>query len=237
MKKQIFNPNQRNELTKGLIAAWPICLGFIPVGLAFGVLAQKVGLSPLEIGMMSLLVFAGSSQFIAISMLGSNTAYTTIIMTTFIVNLRHLLMSSALTVHLGKARRSWLALFGYGITDESFAINLARFRDSEWTWQSALVVNHAANLCWIISTVIGGFGGQFIPENAFGIDYALIAMFICLLMYQLRGRKYLITAILSGTLAVILSLSFPGNSYIILASTISATLVMALRRTHRREAK
>ena len=236
MKKRTFNLKQRNELTKGLAAAWPICLGYIPVGLAFGVLAQKVGLSPLEIGMMSLLVFAGSSQFIAISMLGSNAAYATIVMTTFIVNLRHLLMSSALTVHLGKARRSWLALFGYGVTDESFAINLTRFRDGEWNWRSALVVNHMANLCWIASTVIGGFGGQFIPENAFGIDYALIAMFICLLVFQLRGQKYLVTAVLSGTLAVILSLSFPGNSYIILASTISATLVMAFRRKHRSKA-
>ncbi len=52
----------------GIAAAWPICLGYAPIGLAFGVLAQKAGLTPLEIGLMSVIVFAGSSQFIAVSM-------------------------------------------------------------------------------------------------------------------------------------------------------------------------
>ena len=58
-------------LSRGAVAAWPICLGYMPIGLAFGVLAQKAGLSPLEIGLMSVLVFAGSSQFIAVSMLAA----------------------------------------------------------------------------------------------------------------------------------------------------------------------
>ncbi len=62
-------PNTRLGITQGLISAWPICFGYIPLGLAFVVIAQKAGLHPLEIGFMSLLVYAGSSQFIAVSML------------------------------------------------------------------------------------------------------------------------------------------------------------------------
>jgi len=75
----------------GINAAWPICLGYIPIGLAFGVLAQKAGLGAVEIFLMSMLVFAGSSQFIAVSMLDGGAALTSIVLTTFTVNLRHLL--------------------------------------------------------------------------------------------------------------------------------------------------
>ena len=82
-------------VVQGLMAAWPICLGYIPIGLAFGVLAQKAGLSVLEIGSMSIFVFAGSSQFIAVSMLSTGAGAASIIVTTFMVNLRHLLMSLA----------------------------------------------------------------------------------------------------------------------------------------------
>lgn len=228
-------PNQNQDhigqaLKDGALAAWPICLGYIPVGLAFGVLAQKAGLHPFEIGMMSLFVFAGSSQFIAVSMLAASAAPLAIIMTAFTVNLRHFLMSSALAMYMGQISKKLLSLFAYGVTDESFAVNLFRFRQGGWDVKRALMVNHIANLTWVASTLMGGYGGKLIPERALGIDYALNAMFICLLVFQLRGKKYVITAALSGGLAVMLALVLPGNSYIVLASILAATLVVCLDR-------
>lgn len=88
-------------VASGAAAAWPICLGYFPIGLAFGVVAQKAGITPVEIGLMSCLVYAGSAQFIAVSMLASGAGTFAVILTTFTINLRHLLMSSALSVHLG----------------------------------------------------------------------------------------------------------------------------------------
>ena len=222
------------ELTQGIKAAWPICLGYIPLGLACGVLAQKAGLHPLEIGLMSLLVFAGSAQFIAISMLSGGAATASIIATTTVVNLRHFLMSSSLALHLGKTPRKWLPLFAYGVTDESFAINISRFKDGNWNTRRALVVNHTANLTWIICTILGAYGGQFIPEKAFGIDYALTAMFICLLVFQLKERKYVITAIAAGATALLISLLVQGNLYIVTGSIIATSLVVAFRRRRRK---
>ena len=211
-------------LKRGFIEAWPICLGYIPIGMAFGVLAQKAGLTPLEIGLMSMIVFAGSSQFIAVSMISAGASIATIILTTFAVNLRHLLMSSSLSVFLKRASRLKLTLFAYGVTDESFAVNYVRFKQGGWNHNSALVVNHLPNMTWIGFTILGGYGGRFIPEGAFGIDYALIAMFICLLSFQLKARRYIFTAIVSGFSAVVLSLIIPGNWYIVIASVIAATL-------------
>ena len=223
--------NWQPVIKDGMVAAWPICLGYLPIGLAFGVIAQKAGLHPLEIGLMSLFVFAGSAQFIAVSMLSSGAAIVPIVVTTFMVNLRHLLMSSSLAVYLKGPGKGWLSLYAYGVTDESFALNLTKFRDEDWDWRRALVVNHTANIAWIGSTIAGGYGGEFIPSGAFGIDYALIAMFICLLVFQLRGLLYTIIAIIAGFLAVILSLMFPGNSYIIIASVIAATIGVFLRKS------
>ena len=237
MTDQPIPTRNTSILTDGVRAAWPICLGYIPIGLAFGVLAQKAGLSPLAVGLMSALVFAGSAQFIAVAMMGSGAGIPAIIATTFTVNLRHLLMSSALSVHLKGIDRRRLTLFAYGITDESFALNLVRFREGGWDWQRALTVNHVTNAVWVMSTVAGALGGALIPAHAFGIDYALMGMFLCLLVYQLRGRIYVLTAAIAGVSAVAISLSVPGNSYIVAASVIAATAGLLIRRRWPRVAR
>jgi len=221
----------------GVTTAWPICLGYLPVGLAFGVLAQKVGFTWLDIGLMSLLVFAGSAQFVAVSMLGTGAALMGIIAATFMINLRHVLMSSALAVHLRGLKRWRLALFAYGITDETFAVNLSKFRQDRWDSLRGLAVNHVSNIAWVASTLVGGYAGQFIPEGAFGIDYALPAMFLALITFQLRGRLYAMTALTAGVLAVAVSVLAPGNAHVIIASAAAATLGVALKRTQLRRMK
>ncbi|MBN1828008.1 MAG: AzlC family ABC transporter permease [Deltaproteobacteria bacterium] len=220
----------KRVLADGMAAAWPICLGYFPIGLAFGVIAQKSGLSPLEIGFMSLVVFAGSSQFIGVSMLAAGAGVLSIVATTFVVNIRHLLMSSALALHLDRPGRWWLTLFSYGVTDESFALNLARFHGDGWDWRRALVLNHTANATWIAATVIGGYGGELIPEGAFGMDFALTAMFLCLLVFQLRGRIHVVVALLAGGISVVLATVTPGNGYIIAAAVTAATAGLFLKR-------
>jgi len=163
-------------------------------------------------------------------MLGAGAGIASIIATTFAVNLRHLLMSSALSVYLRGIRKRWLTLFAYGVTDESFALNLVRFREGNWDWKRALTVNHVTNAVWVASTVAGALGGALIPAHAFGIDYALMGMFLCLLVYQLRGRIYVLTALVAGAAAVGISLTVPGNSYIVAASVIAATAGLFIRR-------
>ncbi|MBP1721308.1 MAG: branched-chain amino acid transporter permease [Deltaproteobacteria bacterium] len=81
------------------------------------------------------------------------------------------------------------------------------------------------------STVVGGYAGEFIPHGAFGIDYALIAMFLCLLVFQLRGALYWLIAAVAGGLAVFISIILPGNLYIVIASVLAATIGVLIRRT------
>jgi 4-azaleucine resistance transporter AzlC len=224
-----MNRRIAGAIWEGAKAGWPICVGYFPAGLAFGVVAQKAGLNPAEIGFMSLLVFAGSTQFVAVSMLGVGAGIAPIVLTTFTINLRHVLMSSALATHLSKVRRAWIFLFAYGVTDESFALNASRFRSGNWDWHSALTVNHMSNLAWVGSTVLGGYAGELVPSGAFGIDYALKGMLICLLALQIRNRYFFLVSAISGLLAVMICLVLPGNAYIIIASVIAATLGLVLR--------
>lgn len=221
----------KKAIQEGLFAAWPICLGYIAIGLAFGVIARNMGLRPLEIGLMSLIVYAGSSQFIAVAMLGAGAGLPAIVLTTFSVNLRHLLLSSSLSPYLRHLSAGRLSLFAYGVTDESFALNTSRFQGGGWGWRQSLVVNHSTNLTWIFSTVAGGIGGQFIPAGAFGIDYALTAMFLCLLVFQLRRIRHVVVALLSGALAVLFALMIPGNSHVLIAAFLSASAGLLLGKS------
>jgi 4-azaleucine resistance transporter AzlC len=224
---------ERSNIREGLAAAWPVCLGYFPIGLSLGVLAQKCGLAPWQMALMSILVFAGGSQFIAVAMIGSGASLAAIVTTTFMVNLRHLLMSSALAVHFPGVSRRFLALFAYGVTDESFAVHMARFNRGGWNRHSALVLNQAANAIWFFSTVAGAYAGQFIPAGSLGIDYALTGMFICLLVFQLRGAIFAVTALIAALCSVLAYLWLPGNAYVIVASCLAATAGLALKRALR----
>ncbi len=213
----------RASIAQGLAAALPIWIGYAAVGIPFGVLAAQAGLDPVQIALMSTIVFAGSSQFIAVSMIGSGASILPIIITTFFVNLRHLLMSSSLALHLKGTSKGMLSLFAYGVTDESFAVNLTKFVNGNWDMNKALVVNHSSNIVWIFSTVAGGYLGEILPEGALGIDYALTAMFIALLVMQLGNRLVMLLAILSGVFSLIFALVLPGAWNIVLSSMIAAT--------------
>ncbi len=214
----------------GALASWPICFGYIPIGLALGVLASQAGLPAWAVPIMSTMVFAGSAQFICVAMLAAGASAWSIILTTLVVNLRHFLMSSALAVHLKGVQRLFLCFFAYGITDESFAVNMTHFRKGNWDRWRAITVNQLANLAWITATTCGALLGQFIPVGAFGTDYALTAMFLALLLFQLHDIVYVFTGLASLTIAVLWYLLIPGDSYIIGASISAATLGYALKR-------
>ena len=235
----VTDHNGRTDVREGLAAAWPVCLGFIPIGMSLGVLAQKGGLAPWQIALMSLVVFAGGSQFIAVAMIASGASLAAIVTTTFMVNLRHLLMSSALAVHFPGVSRRFLAMFAYGVTDESFAVNMARFNQGGWNRHSALVLNQTTNAVWFFTSVAGAYAGQFIPAGALGIEYALTGMFICLLVFQLRGAIFAVTALIAALCSVVTYLWLPGNAYVIVASCLAATAGLGMKRAlrhHRRPA-
>ena len=212
---------------RGLTQVLPIVFGYIPIGFAYGVLAQEAGLSPRNTILMSLLVYAGASQFIAAGLIATGISPLSIVLTTFVANLRHLLMSASLAPHLRRWRGPALAAFAFHLTDETFAVHAARFASAPGPANRTEIfsVNLVAQAAWVLGGWLGIVGGQVIPDpKPWGLDYALSAMFIALLMLQIRERIQLGVALLAGTLAVALTLLGLDQWAVIVATIAGATI-------------
>ena len=157
---------------KVLKAAWPIAFGYIPLGMACGILAQKTGFDWFQMLMMSTFLFAGSGQFIALAMIGSGSTIMPVVMTVCIVNLRHLLYALILNQYIVGQSRLYKAFYAQEIVDETFAVNHTQFArlGKEWTGSNALGVNFVGHVSWILATVAGLFLG-----NTIYIDTALVS--------------------------------------------------------------
>ena len=219
---------ERHPFWEGTRAATPIVLGYLPVGLAFGVLAQRTGLSPFEAGLMSLLVYAGSSQFIAVEMISKGALWFPVVLTTFFINLRHVLMSSTLFSYFSNQPLRTLALLSAQLTDESFALAMA---------DPPKVANRPAYLfgiqaisqgAWITGSLVGAFLGSLIDHNRYGLPFALPALFICLLVFQIRTRRHFWMMILAGSSALLFRWIFPGSWCVILAALLTFGTGVAL---------
>ena len=118
----------KEQWLAGAGKALPVVLGYLPLGFAYGALASLAGISLPYIVLMSLLVFAGSGQFIAVNMYAAGAGSLSIIATVFLVNLRHLLMSASLSPYLQKFPRQSLPLVAFGLTDENYALACGEFK-------------------------------------------------------------------------------------------------------------
>jgi len=211
----------------GTVRAVPIILGYLPIGLAFGVLASTAGLSIYSAVAMSVFVYAGSAQLIAVGLIDAGAGMAAITMTVFLVNLRHMLMSAYLAPHLRYLNPWQQALFSYEITDESFAVHSACFRKHGRPSKVELfALNHSAHLAWIAGTLLGVWVGTRLTFDTavLGIDYALPAMFIALLIMQIGNYRHAVIAVIAGALGLLFYLSGMNQLYIILATVIAATI-------------
>ena len=202
----------------------PIVMGYLPVGAAYGVLAQQAGLSMLNTVLMSILVYAGSAQLIAVALFAGGVTPVSIIATTFVVNLRHMLMSASLAPNLKSWNKWELALFAYEITDESFAVHSVRFARGDLNKTTCFGINAIAQVSWIVASFAGFLAGASIPSvEPLGIDYALPAMFIALLVMQMKNGLHVLVAGFSGLTAIILIKAGADQWSVILATVIGAT--------------
>ncbi len=227
-KEQVAAENNIiKQALAGMVRAVPIILGYLPIGIAFGVLASTAGLTLYSALAMSVFVFAGSSQLIAVGLIDTGAGIAAITVTVFLVNLRHMLMSAYLAPHLRYLKTWQQAIFSYEITDESFALHSAHFRKQGAPPKAEIfALNHSAHLAWITGTLLGAWVGVRLTFDLkmFGIDYALPAMFIALLIMQIENYRHTVIAIIAAALGLIFYLAGMSQLYIILAAVIAATI-------------
>lgn len=213
----------REEWLHGVKQIIPVAVSYIPLGLACGIAMYAAGFSRAGIFLISLLVYAGAGQFMAASMVTMGAPIPSIIIMTFFLNLRHMLMSSSISGYLKNKSVPFMTLFGHTLTDESYGVNIHRFtNDKSWTPNQALAANILAYSVWVGSSVAGGLLGKTLSVDTIVVNYVLIAMFISMLLDQFATKKHMIVAVISALLSVVLKIAMQHNISLVIAAVIAS---------------
>ncbi len=196
----------RSEFLAGMRDTIPMDLGAIPFGIIFGALAVTNGMTPLGAASMSLFVFAGSAQFIAAGLVAQQVSVLFIVITTFVVNLRHALYSATLGPYLKHVPQRLLVPMGFTLTDETFVIVIRRFEqrgsqpNGQWYFLGSSALMY---LNWQLWTLVGIVAGQTIPNpQSWGLDFAAIITFTGMVVSMLRNRSTVLAVAVAGIVAV-----------------------------------
>lgn len=213
------NP-RRAELAAGSRATLPIMIGVVPFGIIFGALAVASGIPAYVTAGMSAFVFAGSAQFVAVGLIAGGTGIVVIILTTFLVNLRHNLYAATLAPHLSGLPHRWLLPLAFWLTDETYVVVIQRFhRGAESHHKHWFYLGSALTMytLWQISTWAGIWAGTSIPDPAgWGLDFALPATFIAMLIPLIRSRGVGVCVLVAGAASLLLH-GLPHQSGLVVA--------------------
>ncbi|MCS1350394.1 AzlC family ABC transporter permease [Mechercharimyces sp. CAU 1602] len=215
---------------QGVIAGLPIVIGYFPVAITFGVLAQQMGVSVSHAFLMSSLVFAGASQFMALNMLALGTGALEIVLATFILNFRHFVMGLALMNQLEKLSRKWKLTLSLALTDEVFTVT--SFNQERATPSYIAGLTGSSYLAWVGGTVVGALVSHIIPAGiSESMSIALYAMFIALLVPAVRTCwHYGVIALISMAINTLIGMWLSSGWSIVIATLVGALAGVPLMR-------
>ncbi|MCT3030170.1 AzlC family ABC transporter permease [Pediococcus parvulus] len=231
--------NDKLNFETGVKDALPTVFGYIGIGLAFGIVGKTSGLSVLEIFLMSLITYAGSAQFIMVSLLLVGSSIPFIMLSVFLVNARFILMSTTVAQYF-RQDSIWQNIgIGTLLTDESFALSMNKLNFTNHrlapSWFHG--ANLVAYLTWALATAAGGILGNLVGDpKAFGLDFALVAMFIGLLYLQMitdRSKAFefqVVMVVIVCALMYGLTIFFSDNVALIATTLIGCFLGMVVEQ-------
>ncbi len=223
-------PARTSEAWRGVVAALPMMLGFMPFAMVLGAQAAQKGMSALEISLMTGLNFAGGSEFAAVRLWTSPPHILLIATMTLLVNCRHILMSAALTPYLRGLSKRKACLLLFFMCDEIWAMSLD---DAKRRVSSRISVGYYCGvsaclyLTWVAFTALGGALGPVLGDlEQYGLDMAFTAVFLVLLRGMWQGARASLPWLVSLVVAAVTYLLVPGAWYV--AAGACAGLVAAV---------
>jgi 4-azaleucine resistance transporter AzlC len=209
----------------------PLVIGAMPFGIIFGALSGGCGLSAAATIAMSLFVFAGSAQFIALGLVCGGTAWPLIVLTTIVVNFRHLLYAATLLPFLRRLPPAWQAILSFWLTDETFAVAAQRHLDpkqpelTRW-YQLGSAVFMYTN--WNACTLVGLAAGRHLSGVAgWGLDFAMPATFIGMVIPFLKDRPGWISVLAAGAVSIPAA-ALPHKLGLVLAALVGIAAGLAV---------
>ena len=217
--------NKKTQYLSGIKAAVPVILGFVPVGIAYALMARQAGFTVAQTCGMSLAVFAGASQMMAVGMYEQGAGLIAIIIATFILNLRHFIMSTCVINRMKDADTKTRLLAAFGVTDESFAL-FSTEEEKKCSAMYFLGLITVTYLSWNAGTLMGAVASDFLPPIlTASLGIALYAMFIAILTPNLTGNLRLgILVILTAVCNSILT-NFVSSSWPLIISTLLCAFI------------
>lgn len=204
----------------------PILVGVVPFGITFGVVARAVGLTGAETMLMSAVVFAGAAQFVCITMIGMGAVDATwIILTTFLINMRHLLMGASISSYVAELPLVRQAVLAFGMTDESYAVSMERIHKLGYSESYHLGANFSMYGTWLLATFIGVVAGNYIPDPLeWGLDFAMPVTFLAILIPKMRSKTTMLVSLAAALTAAFCAANLPGKWYIVITCIIASIL-------------
>lgn len=223
-------------LLAGVASSLPIVVGYFPIAFSFGVAAGKYGFSTLEATFISLVVFAGASQFVALTLLTGGTPLVVAIATLLAMNVRHLFYAPALLRRAGGAAATrWSWAWSFSLTDEVFGTAMGQLLANPGRWSEAWMfgLGLAAYASWVLGTALGAaLGGgalEAFPALDAALGFMLPALFLALLLSILHVRQ-LPLIVAAGAVCILVSLTVSGPTGILAGMIAGAFVGAALGR-------
>lgn len=189
--------------------ALPVMAGYFPIAMTFGILADSAGINAVDGVFISLFLYAGASQFMAVSMIASGMSAMGVILAVFFMNFRHFIMSASVRAKLKYTKRKYFPIIGFYLTDETYSV--ISMKDDVDDHKYLITLELSCHASWVGGTAAGYIFGLFIPSiitESMGI--ALYALLLTLLIPSCKKSiKALVVALASGMVNSLL-LKFTG---------------------------
>lgn len=209
--------------------SFPIFISFIPVGLAYGVLMQNAGYNFLWTGTCSLFVMAGSLQYLMVSFFAGGVSLATVAIMALLLNSRHIFYGLSF-IEKFRSFGFWKYFLIYSLTDENYSLHCSHDFDGDIDEKWAYVLTALMSiLYWIILSILGALIGTLIPFDTTGIDFALTALFIVILIEQMSGADNRLPALLAFVSSIVCLILFGPSKFILPSLVITVALLTILR--------
>lgn len=208
----------------------PVLTGYLFIGIAFGVMYAEKGYSFLWAILMSLLVYAGSGQYLAVNFFVPGFSFVQVIFLTFMVNVRHVFYGISLLERFNKmGMKRWYMIFG--LTDETYSLlcttNVPEDVDENKFLFAISILDHSY---WVLGSAIGGIAGTVLPFNSEGIDFAMTALFVVIFVEQWMEKKNRIPELIGVAVAIVALTIFGASNFVLPAMLAIVALLFVGRK-------
>lgn len=197
-----------------LKATTPVAMGYVPLGIAFGAYTVSLGFPGYVAPLTALVVFAGSMEFLLLGLISTGAGLFQVMMTTLLVNSRHVFYGVSYPWHLLGTRRA--KLYGaFALTDETYALINSGVRPT--TQQELMLIQGVSHFYWVAGAAAGAAAGTLVPKSFDGFDFALTGLFALLFIGAIRASVERVKIVISAFISIVIGILLPSDLFLLVS--------------------